>query len=94
MNFFQPSFKLAEKQRDGAKVYKRYHAPATPFQRLLADPRTSEETRRNLREAFADLDPVRLLRDIRTAQEKLVGLADGAVVMNPSEPRRQRWMRS
>lgn len=86
MNFFQPSFKLAEKQRDGAKVYKRYHAPATPFQRLLADPRTSEETRRNLREAFADLDPVRLLRDIRTAQEKLVGLADGAVVMNPSEP--------
>ena len=86
VNFFQPSFKLAEKQRDGAKVYKRYHAPATPFQRLLADPRTSEETRRNLREAFADLDPVRLLRDIRTAQEKLVRLADGAVVMNPSEP--------
>ena len=35
VNFFQPSFKLAEKQRDGAKVYKRYHAPATPYQRLL-----------------------------------------------------------
>jgi hypothetical protein len=42
VNFFQPSFKLAGKVRDGAKVTKRYHAPATPYQRLMADPRTSE----------------------------------------------------
>ncbi len=35
VNFFQPSFKLAEKRREGAHVYKRYHAPATPCQRLL-----------------------------------------------------------
>jgi hypothetical protein len=42
VNFFQPSFKLAEKSRDGAKVRKRYHAPATPYQRLVADPRTSD----------------------------------------------------
>jgi hypothetical protein len=27
VNFFQPSFKLASKQRDGAKVSKRYHPP-------------------------------------------------------------------
>lgn len=27
VNFFQPSFKLAAKQRDGAKVAKRYHPP-------------------------------------------------------------------
>ena len=39
VNFFQPSFKLAEK-RARAPGYKRYHAPATPYQRLLADPRT------------------------------------------------------
>ena len=30
VNFFQPSFKLAEKTRDGARVKKRYHAPETP----------------------------------------------------------------
>jgi len=30
VNFFQPSFKLAEKSRDGAVVKKRYHPPATP----------------------------------------------------------------
>ena len=36
INFFQPSFKLKSKQRDGALVRKRYHAPLTPYQRLLA----------------------------------------------------------
>ena len=30
VNVFQPSFKLAEKTRDGARVHKRYHAPETP----------------------------------------------------------------
>ncbi len=46
VNFFQPSFKLAGKARVGAKVKKKYHPPATPYQRLLADTRTSEEVRR------------------------------------------------
>ena len=35
VNFFQPSFKLAAKQRDGAKVSKRYYPPQTPCERLL-----------------------------------------------------------
>jgi len=38
VNFFQPSFKLKEKQREGAKVIKRYHKPATPYERELAHP--------------------------------------------------------
>ena len=37
VNLFQPSFKLAGKTRDGARVRERYHGPATPFQRLLAE---------------------------------------------------------
>jgi hypothetical protein len=31
VNFFQPSFKLASKQRDGALLRKRYHPPLTPI---------------------------------------------------------------
>ena len=77
VNFFQPSFKLAEKHRDGAKVHKRYHPPATPYQRLLDDPGISEETKLGLQETYASLDPVRLLRDMREAQSHLVSLADG-----------------
>ena len=31
VNFFQPSFKLKEKRREGAKVIKRYHAQRRPM---------------------------------------------------------------
>src|SRR6201746_1768268 len=65
VNFFQPSFKLAEKTRDGAKVTKRYHPPATPYQRLLADLRTSDEVRGRVNAMHATLAPVRLLSEIR-----------------------------
>jgi hypothetical protein len=34
VNFFQPSFKLKSKVREGAKVTKKYHVPATPYERL------------------------------------------------------------
>jgi hypothetical protein len=84
VNFFQPSFKLAEKHRDGARIYKRYHAPATPCQRLLADPRTPEAVRDRLETALAALDPIRLLRDIRAAQQRLVDIAD--MTGAPAEP--------
>jgi hypothetical protein len=76
VNYFQPSFKLAEKQRDGAQVRKRYHKPATPYQRLLDDPRTSAEVRLQVASVCATLDPVRLLHDIRASQQKLVEIAD------------------
>jgi hypothetical protein len=76
VNFFQPSFKLAGKERHGARVRKRYHLPATPSQRLLADPRTSETTRHQLRLLAKDIDPVRLLQSIRSLQEELVTMAD------------------
>jgi hypothetical protein len=79
VNFFQPSFKLAEKERDGARVRKRYHAPATPYQRLLADPRTPEAVRDRLGMIYASLDPVRLLRELRDLQQRLVEIADSPV---------------
>ncbi len=79
VNFFQPSFKLAGKVRDGAKVTKRYHAPATPYQRLLADVRTSDEVRCRVNAVHATLDPVRLLSEIRLAQRQLVEIADRPV---------------
>jgi hypothetical protein len=76
VNFFQPSFKLASKARDGAKIKKMYHSPATPFQRLLTDTRTGEEVRIRVQAIYATLDPVLLLREIRVAQEHLVEIAD------------------
>ncbi len=86
VNFFQPSFKLAGKVRDGAKVSKTYHSPATPYQRLLADARTSEDVRRHAIATYATLDPVRLLKTIREVQQELVALADRPVVDKATEP--------
>jgi hypothetical protein len=86
VNFFQPSFKLATKARDGAKVMKRYHPPATPCERLMADDRTSVEIRQRLATRRAGLDPVRLLQEIRIVQQELVLLADPPVLGETAAP--------
>lgn len=76
VNFFQPSFKLMEKTRDGARVAKRYHAPLTPYQRVQAHPAVSQAAKDALAAQFAQLDPVVLLHDVRQAQARLAALAD------------------
>ncbi|SDF32344.1 hypothetical protein SAMN05216337_105140 [Bradyrhizobium brasilense] len=73
VNFFQPSFKLIAKQRDGARARKTYSAPTTPHQRLAADARTPDAVRAQLQEIYAALDPVALLRDIRGAPRGACG---------------------
>jgi len=79
VNYFQPSFKLAGKAREGARVRKLYHAPATPYQRLLADPRTPDPMRQAVEAVYVTLDPVQLLSDIRQVQARLVEIADQPV---------------
>lgn len=71
VNFFQPSFKLKEKRREGAKVIKRYHEPSTPYERALAHPMVAEAVKERLRAQYRTLDPVALLAEIRAAQEEL-----------------------
>ena len=72
VNFFQPSFKLKSKIREGAKVKKKYYLPATPYERLLANDRVTNECKEQLRLTFSKLDPVHLLNQIRERQRKLV----------------------
>jgi hypothetical protein len=77
VNFFQPSFKLAEKHRDGAKVAKRYHPPLTPCERLLQSGGIPDVAKAKLREVSAELDPLKLLEEVRAVQAHLAALADG-----------------
>ena len=70
-NFFQPSFKLKDKRREGAKVIKRYHVPATPYARALAHPKLGRAAKTRLRELYRTLDPVVLLAEMRAAQAEL-----------------------
>jgi hypothetical protein len=70
-NLFQPSFKLKQKTRIGARVIKRYHAPAIPAARALAHPAVTAESKAALQRLQARSDPVQLITEIRAAQAEL-----------------------
>jgi hypothetical protein len=74
INFFQPSFKLAGKQREGAKVSRQYHAPATPYARLLATGKLEAMVEERLVAEFMALDPISLLAAMRSSQERIASL--------------------
>ena len=64
-NLFQPSFKLREKRREGARVIKRDHAPVPPTMRALAHAEVSGADKSRLRDMLASADPVLLLAGMR-----------------------------
>lgn len=64
INFFQPSVKCIEKKRVGAKIKKVYDVAKTPYERILAHPKTSEETKETLTRLFETLDPFTLRKEI------------------------------
>jgi hypothetical protein len=68
INFFQPSMKLMQKEREGAKVHKKYDTAKTPFQRLLDSELLEAESKNSLEKQFEKLDPVALLKEIETRQ--------------------------
>ena len=85
VNFFQPSFKLKERKRQAGRVIRKYHAPATPCERLLAHSKVSEAVKEFLRQQQARLDPVELLHRIRQGQAALAALSKGDIAAGPSK---------
>jgi hypothetical protein len=76
VNYFQPSFKLKSKTRDGAHTLKTYFAPSTPYARLIDSSHVPTAVKAGLKQEFDALDPVALLRDIRAAQQRLREIVD------------------
>jgi len=71
-NFFSPMMRLAEKERLGSKVTKRYWAAMTPYQRLLmSNGHIDEATKDELREEYAATNPAEVLRQIRALLTQL-----------------------
>ena len=56
-NFFLPSVKLVRKERVGSRVRRRYEAPRTPMERVLACPEVSSAVAAQLAKQRARLDP-------------------------------------
>jgi hypothetical protein len=73
----------ATKTRDGARVKKVYHAPATPCERLVAHMAVDPAIKERLATQFQALDPVRLLQEVRIAQQTL---SDIATYGPPTQP--------
>ena len=66
---------MKSKTRDGAHVHKVYFTPATPCDRLQAHGNVLPAMKEKLQAQFKELDPVRLLQEIRLAQNTLSELA-------------------
>jgi hypothetical protein len=75
VNYFQPSFKLRAKKREGGKVARTYDQPLTPCERLLRHPATGEREKESLRRRREQLDPLELLHCIREGQAALAALS-------------------
>jgi len=73
-NFFQPTMRLVEKKRVGAKVKKRYDQPITPFKRAIESPHISKHDKDKLKEEYDRLNPAELKRKITKLQNKLMKL--------------------
>jgi hypothetical protein len=74
VNYFQPSFKLRNKTRDGFKVKRTYESPATPCDRLLKHTAVDDQIKEKLQLQRKQLDPVKLLHRIRQGQSALSAL--------------------
>lgn len=85
VNYFQPSFKLRDRKREGSKVTKKYYAPATPCDRLLTSKDVNEKVKDVLRKKREPLDPVALLQRIRQGQSALASLSSGTSSTGPDQ---------
>ena len=74
-NYFQPSFKLLEKSREGSATLKRYSPPATSSDQLLLHQAVTHQEKEQLIQCRAGLDPVALLHAIREAQTAPVAVS-------------------
>jgi hypothetical protein len=63
-NHFCPTLKLKEKSREGSRYKKRYYAPETPYQRVMASSVITEEVRQRLKDQHESLNPFSLKQQI------------------------------
>jgi hypothetical protein len=76
VNFFLPVRKLLSKERQGARVTKRYDRAQTPYRRLLASGILTPERSVALAGEFHRLNPRQLRADLQTRLDALWKLAD------------------
>ena len=64
-NHFCPTLKLKEKSRTGTRYRKTYHAPQTPYQRIMECPHIADATKVRLDGLHQTLNPFDLKQRIK-----------------------------
>ena len=72
LNFFCPTLQLASKRRVGTRVVRKYSKPKTPYQRILASPHVSPESKAKLQARLVTLDPLDLKKTIETQLQAIL----------------------
>lgn len=84
-NFFQPTMKLKSKERFGSRVQKSYHAPQTPYRRVLACADVTAADKKKLQRQYQALNPAALKRQLDKYRKELFRLA---AKKRPLKPKR------
>lgn len=85
-NHWQPVLKLVGKEREGAKVRKRYDVARTPYRRVLAAGMLEQQARERLEQEHGAQGPVALGRALEAACEGLWRLQAGERHPEGSDP--------
>lgn len=73
-NFFMPTVKLVEKTRIGARYYRKYDTPKTPYQRVLEESSITENQKQLLSELYKTIDPFQLRKKIALKRQRILRL--------------------
>lgn len=85
-NYFQPVMKLVSKERDGARVRKKYDPAQTPYRRVLASAQIDQQKKARLKREYEGLNPAELKRQITRLQNELIDLAIKRKATEPELP--------
>ncbi len=91
-NFFQPTMKLKSKERFGSRVQKRYHAPQTPYQRVLACAEVTAADKKRLQRQYRQLNPAALKRELDKLRQELFRLASKRRPVKPKRHANQQTL--
>jgi hypothetical protein len=89
-NFFQPTMKLKSKERFGSRVKKSYHAPQTPYQRVLACSEVTAADKKKLQRQYQQLNPAALKRALDKQRKELFRLAAHKRPVRPKRYAKQK----
>jgi hypothetical protein len=90
-NYFLPQQKLIFKQRNGAKVTKRYDTATTPHQRAVAHDTVRKRPKITMNAQFKRLKPAALSRQILALTGELEVLAQARKGPRPKPPVNHVW---